>query len=498
MADAECLDTRTKSGLGRSPSHPIFPRRALLQAGGVGLLGLGIHHLDRIRALGADGESGKESPHPKSVIFVFLSGGASHLDTLDLKPEAPDSIRGEFRPIATRTPGVEICEHLPLLAQRSHLWALCRSLTHKSDDHEEGHQIMLSGRSELPPGFIGIRSRATHWPSIAALANFAAAGRDNLPPAVVVPEKLTRTDNLEQFSGQFAGLLGSEWDPWFVEAAPWCQRGWGPCPNCYDGVINDGTPYRHTAPPIFQSPALALPEGMGFDRLRDRRSLLALLDGQHRNMDRAAAVASYDEFAQKAASLLAGRRTSEAFRDVIEADDATLDRYGRNKYGWGALLAGRLIEAGVRLVQLNFGKTSSWDLHVAGWEILKNFMLPATDLALSALLDDLDNRGLLATTLVVVASEFGRTPRINNQHKPGRDHWGGVQSVLFAGAGVRGGNVVGASDRIGGHPARDPQTPENMAATIYDALGIPRTATWPDTSARLHQFYHGDPIAALF
>ena len=125
-------------------------------------------------------------------------------------------------------------------------------------------------------------------------------------------------------------------------------------------------------------------------------------------------------------------------------------------------------------------------------------MLPSTDRALSALLDDLDDRGVLATTLIVVASEFGRTPKINNQHKPGRDHWGGVQSVLFAGAGVRGGNVVGASDRIGAHPARDPQTPETMAATIYHTLGIPRTATWPDTSARPHEFYHAEPIAALF
>jgi hypothetical protein len=486
------------AGSNPAPRHPTFPRRALLQAGGVGLLGLGIDDLARIEALGAEQDAGEKSAVPKSVIFVFLSGGASHLDMFDLKPEAPDSIRGEFRPIATRTPGIEISEHLPLLAQRSQFWALCRSLTHKSDDHEEGHLMMLSGRSDLPPGYIGIRSRATHWPSIAALANYAAASRDNLPPAVVVPEKLTRTDNLEQFSGQFAGLLGSKWDPWFAETAPWCQRGWGPCPNCYDGVINDGTPHRHTAPPIFQSPALALPEGVDFDRLRDRASLLAMLDGQRRITERAASVAGYDEFANKAASLLANRRTSAAFRDVIDADEATLDRYGRNKYGWGALLAGRLIEAGVRLVQLNFGKTSSWDLHVAGFEILKNFMLPSTDRALSALLDDLDARGLLDTTLVVVASEFGRTPKINSQHKPGRDHWGGVQSVLFAGAGVRGGNVVGASDRIGGHPARDPQTPETMAATIYETLGIPRTATWTDTTVHAHQFYHGAPIAALF
>src|SRR5262249_41275452 len=142
--------------------------------------------------------------------------GASQLDTFDPKPEAPDSIRGEFHPIATRTPGIEISEHLPLLAQRSQLWALCRSLTHRSDDHDAGHQIMLSGHSELPPGFLGFQSRATHWPSIAAMANFAVPGHDNLPPAVVLPEKIIRTDTMQPWSGQFAGLLGAKWDPWFI------------------------------------------------------------------------------------------------------------------------------------------------------------------------------------------------------------------------------------------------------------------------------------------
>ncbi|MBI3864290.1 MAG: DUF1501 domain-containing protein, partial [Planctomycetia bacterium] len=465
-------------------------RRSLLGIGALGLGGLTL--ADVLRA-----EPPAPVAAPKSVVFVFLSGGAPQHDTFDPKPDAPDFIRGEFRPIATRTPGIDISEHLQLLAQRSHLWALCRSLTHKSDDHDAAHQIMLSGRSELPPGFLGFQSQATNWPSIAALANSAVRGREELPPAIVLPEKIIRTDNMQPWSGQFAGLLGARWDPWFIEAAVWCQRGWGPCPNCYEGFINDGTPNRHTAQPIFQPPAMTLPEDISIRRLSDRTALLSLLDGQRQLMEHAAAVGEYDHYARKAVSLLAGRRTHEAIFDVVHADDSTLDRYGRNKYGWSALLAGRLIEAGVRLVQVNFGKASSWDTHVANFELLKNILLPPADRALSALLDDLEDRGLLASTLVVVASEFGRTPKINNAPKAGRDHWGAVQSVLFAGAGVRGGTVVGSSDRIGGHPASDPQTPENLAATIYQTLGIPRASTWTDTRGRRHQFYHGDPIAAL-
>jgi hypothetical protein len=483
---------------GRPPiEHPAFSRRALVQLGGVGLLGLGMHHLDQLRLLAAPAAGPSASPPAKRVVFVFLSGGVPQHDTFDPKPDAPASIRGEFRPIATSTAGIEISEHLPLLAQRSRLWALCRSLTHSSDDHDAGHQIMLSGHSDLPSGFLGFQSQATNWPAIAAMVNSAARGRQNLPPAVVLPEKIIRTDNLQPWSGQVAGRLGSQWDPWFIEAAPWCQRGWGPCPNCYDGVINDGTPHEHASPPIFRPPALTLPEDVGLRRFSDRVALLSLLDGQRRFLEKSAEGGGYSQFAQKAISVLASSGTRRALSEVMQADAATLDRFGRNKYGWAALLAARLIEAGVSLVQVNFGKASSWDTHVANFLILKNFLLPAADRALAALLDDLCDRGLLEGTLVVVASEFGRTPRINNSARPGRDHWGAVQTVLFAGGGVRGGTVVGSSDKIGAHPATDPQTPESMAATIYEALGIPRETTWHDTLDRPHQFYLGEPIAAL-
>src|SRR5438128_1040455 len=185
------------------PRHPRFSRREALQAGAIGLLGLGMNHLEPLRALGAAVPGGPDlapdrapgsvlpiAPRARSVIYIFLSGGLSQLESFDLKPDAPEAIRGEFRPIATRTPGVAICEHLPRLAQRSHLWALVRSLTHGSTDHSAGHQIMLSGRSDLPPGFDPMRPKPTDWPSIAATAGALSRRRDNLPPAVVLPEKL--------------------------------------------------------------------------------------------------------------------------------------------------------------------------------------------------------------------------------------------------------------------------------------------------------------------
>src|SRR5262245_62485397 len=241
-------------------AHPVLSRRAAVQAGAVGLLGLGLGPLDQFRSLA--GEVPSRRRNARSVIFISASGGMSHIDTFDPKPDAPDAVRGPFRPIATHTPGLVISEHLPLLAQRSQHWALCRSLTTGTDEHEQGHQVILSGRRELPVGFNPNRPQATDWPAMAALANYAARGRHNLPPAVVLPEKMIRTDNLRPRPGQFAGLLGSKWDPWFLEAAAWCHHGWGACPRCYDGRVGfqDGRVYGPHRQPLFQVPSLLLPE----------------------------------------------------------------------------------------------------------------------------------------------------------------------------------------------------------------------------------------------
>lgn len=475
--------------------HPRIGRRMAIQAGAVGLLGLGIDHLSSLRALASSAASEQSAGSAKSVIFIFLSGGLSQHDSFDPKPDAPDTIRGEFQPIATRTPGLQICEHLPLLAQRSEHWAVVRSLTHSRNEHSEGHMIMLSGRSELPPAFDMNQPKSSDWPSMAAVAGIATAPRNNLPPAVVLPERLIhRTGRV--IPGQFGGQMGPQRDPWFVEASPYNAVSYGAFP---DYLFHHREGAQQDARLQFLAPNLSLPEGLETARIDSRMALLRVLEDQRRMLEQAAESQRFDRHRQQAISLLSDTSVQQAF-DVTRADDRTLDRYGRNSFGWSCLMGARLVEAGVNLVQVNLGNNESWDTHEGEFQNLKNFLLPPTDRAVSALIDDLAERGLLDDTLIVMAGEFGRTPRIFSipgAKLPGRDHWGRVQSVLLAGGGVRGGNVVGASDKIGAMPASEPQTPENLAATIYRALGIPPLAVWHDAVDRPHQIYHGEPIAGL-
>lgn len=478
--------------------HPRLPRRTMIQAGAIGLLGLGINHLAPLRAAAAAKAklAGKapKTPKAKSVIYIFLSGGLAQHESFDMKPDAPQEIRGEFKPIPTRTPGVHICEHLPELAKRSQMWALCRSLTHPSNNHSDAHHIMLTGRSELPRGFDASKPKDSDWPSIAAVANSAVRPRNNLPPVIVLPERLVHNTG-RVIPGQFGGLMGAQRNPFFLEASPYDAKGYGAHPEYY---------FHHekgklTSPLVFQAPNLALPEGVGKDRFQNRLGLFRELNTQVGMLEKAGEQQGFDRYRQMAISLLADSKTQAAF-DVMRADPKLLDAYGRNSFGWSLLMARQLVEAGVGLVQVNLGNNESWDTHQSIFPNLKDFLLPPTDRAVSALLDDLQARGLLDETLVVMAGEFGRTPRIFNIPKaklPGRDHWGAVQSVFFAGGGVRGGTVIGSSDKHAGFPASDPQTPENFAATIYDALGIPAEAVWQDELNRPHQIYHGTPIPGL-
>ena len=478
------------------PGHPTVSRRLALQAGAVGLLGLGLEHLGALRGVEA-ASAGAGGPTARSVIFVFLSGGLAQQDSFDPKPDAPEEIRGEFRPIATRTPGVQVCEHLPLLAARSHLWSMVRSLTHASNDHSAGHHIMLTGRSDLPSGFSPNQPNPTDWPSIAAVAGATTRPRNNLPPAVVLPERLVHNTG-RVIPGQFAGAMGPRRDPWFIEASPFEPLAYGAYPEYeFDHQDRPRTPRRKG----FSIPDLTLPEGLGEGRLSGRLGLLAQVDRQRADLDASASVGRFDARRQAAVSLLTDRRVRRAF-DLADADPRLLDRYGRNSFGWSLLMARRLVEAGVNLVQVNLGNNETWDTHGNAFPHLREDLLPPTDRAVSALLDDLDGCGLLDSTLVVMAGEFGRTPRIStlpSAYKlPGRDHWGRVQTAFLAGGGVVGGRVVGSSDRIGGHPASDPQTPENLAATIYRALNIPARLEWRDDLGRPHQVYRGEPIAGLF
>jgi hypothetical protein len=482
------------------PTHPRFSRRTAIQAGAVGLLGMGANHLNALRAATPSG-MGDAGGAAKSCIYIFLSGGLTQHESFDLKPDAPAEIRGEFNPIATSTAGVQICEHLPGLAQRSEHWALCRSLTHPTNEHTRGHFYMLTGRSEGSPGFRGDRlPRSSDWPSIASIVGDALPPRNNnLPPAIVLPERLVHWSG-GVIPGAYGGLMGRHRDPFFIEASPYGDPMWrGAYPEfTYPNLSRK--PPKHPDERIYQAPNLKVEEGMGSGRFANRLKLLASIDQQREQLERSADVQRYDEQRQRVIAMLADQKVRRAF-DVTSADAKTQERYGANSFGWSLLMAYRLVEAGVNLVQVNLGNNETWDTHGDSFPRLKDKLFPPTDRALCALLDDLQSAGLLDETLIVMAGEFGRTPKLSTLSDsffgPGRDHWGGVQSVFFAGGGVRGGTVIGSSDKLGAYPESDPQRPENMAATIYQALGIPATAAWHDESDRPHRIYHGQPISGL-
>jgi hypothetical protein len=474
-------------------AHPVLTRRAALQAGAVGLLGLGTGELAALRGA-ATIETSQKPPTAGAVIYIFLSGGLAQHDSFDPKPDAPQDVRGEFKPIATRTPGVRICEHLPLLAQRSDSWALVRSLTHKTNNHSDGHLMMLTGRNTLPPGFNPSAPKDTDWPSIAAVAGVVTPARNNLPPAVVLPERLVHNTG-RVIPGQFAGMMGRQRDPWFLEASKFEPRAYGAYPE-YEFDHQD-RPYKAVRGG-FTIPDLTLPEGVNDTRLATRLDVLRHIDAQRAALD--AAGTGFDRYRQAAVSLLTDARVRKAF-DLKHAPERDINRYGNNAFGWSLLMTARLVEAGVNLVQVNLGNNETWDTHGNAFPHLKDKLLPPTDRAVSALLDDLTERGLLDTTLIVMAGEFGRTPRVFGLSQfyklPGRDHWGAVQSVFLAGGGVKGGAVIGSSDKNGGFPHADPQTPEHLAATIYRALGIPPTLMWQDAENRPHHIYYGEPIRGL-
>lgn len=479
-------------------THSLLPyqdmsRRVALQAGSIGLLGLGMNHLDSLRAAESAGD---KTSSAKRVIYIFLSGGLGQHDSFDMKPNAPKEVRGEFNPIPTKTPGIQICEHLPELAKRSEDWALVRSLTHPYIEHSQGHHVMLTGRTPMPRGFNGSKPKPSDFPSIAAIANDRLQSRNNLPPAIVLPDRIVHRTG-RTIPGQFAGTMGSLRDPWFLEASPYHPEHYGAYP---DYLFHHAKGKLEDKNLKFQAPNLSLPHGLGKGRFNNRLELFKHLNKQRTFLEKAAEVEQFDRYRQMAVSLLSDSKTQKAF-DVMNADDKRQEAYGKNAFGWSLLMSAMLVEAGVSLVQVNLGNNECWDTHGNAFPHLKDYLFPPTDKAVSALLDDLKARGILDDTLIVMAGEFGRTPKISllpkHYKKPGRDHWGAVQTVFFAGGGVKGGNVIGSSDKLGGYPASDPQIPENMGATIYKALGIPADTMWYDSLDRPHKLYYGEPIPGL-
>jgi len=458
-------------------------RREFLQVGFSGFLGFGLADLLAGRAL-AEGAAGARPsgaktgarPRARSMILVFLTGGLSHLDSLDMKPDAPEGIRGEFRPIATRVPGIQVCEHLPELAARAEKLAIVRSLAHTFTNHLNATHELLTGHAQPGAFFDKIASR-DDYPCYAAGLDAIRPRGDGIPSGVTLPTFLMEGPLV--WPGQHAGFLGPRHDPWQIRQDP----------NRQGFRVDDG---------------LSLPPGFSVQRMAGRQALLEQFQAQRDALGgRASRVSDpMNEQRQRAMSLLLSGNVSRAF-DLSGEDPRLRDRYGRHMYGQSLLLARRLVEAGVPIVQVNMGRVQTWDTHSANFKTLKERLLPPTDRGVAALLDDLESRGLLDETLVVVTGEFGRTPRIgastgNNNTRDGRDHWAAVFSAALAGGGVHGGQIIGRSDKIGAYPASRPYTPADLAATIYQSLGIDPTTEVRDRLNRPVRLCTGEPIAPLF
>lgn len=416
-----------------------FDRRAFLQIGTSAVAGVSLSDVLASRAAVARDQ---QSTRPKSVILVLLTGGASHIDTLDMKPDAPSEIRGEFKPVATAVPGIQVCEHLPLLATRMRDWALVRSLSHGENGHLPGTHRLLTGATmpnQRGSDLDNVLSRRD-WPSYAAGLNYIRPRHDGIPNGVTLPHALI--EGPLTWPGQHAGFLGPSHDPMLVTQDP--------------------------NSPNFRMDTFSLATGIDSQRIDQRRRLLEQLDSPGQGDP------TYRRQRDKAFEMLTSGRVASAFR-LDREPDRSRERYGRNQFGQTLLLARRLVEVGVPIIQANMGIVQSWDTHVDNWGRLKNQLLPWLDRGLDALVDDLKDRGLMGDTFLVVVGEFGRTPKVSflpGEKIPGRDHWAAVYSGLFTGAGVKGGRVIGKSDRVGAHPVTPSHTPFDVGATIYQSLGI--------------------------
>jgi hypothetical protein len=445
-------------------------RREFLQVGFSGLLGMGLPALLAGRARA--GAAKTAAPRAKSMILVFLTGAPSHIDTFDMKPDAPEAIRGEFKPIATNVPGLSICEHLPLLASMVDRLAIVRSMSHNNLNHLNATHWVLTGHAQ--PGFFfdKIASR-DDYPCLASALDYIRPSRNGVPTGVTLPTYLM--EGPLTWPGQHAGFLGPKHDPWQIKQDP--NR------------------------PGFRVEDLGLPDGFTVERLQKRLDLLGQLNASHA-AEEASPRDALSEQRKQALSMLLSGKVARAF-DLDKEDPKVRDRYGRHMFGQSLLLARRLVEAGVPIVQANMGRVQNWDTHGGNFRRLKGELLPPLDRGVSSLLDDLARTGMLDETLVVITGEFGRTPRIgantgNVNQKDGRDHWARVFTSVFAGAGVQGGQFVGQSDRIGAFPGSRPFTPADLAATIYRALGVDPETELIDRLNRPIRLCTGEEISSLY
>ena len=438
-----------------------------MQVGYSGALGLGLTSLLNQKAVAADSESGVgRQASGKKMILVWTTGAMSHHDTLDMKPDAPAEIRGQFNSVQTKIPGYQICEHMPELAKLTDKYSVIRSFTHKDNNHLMSTHHVLTGQFQPGAFFDKIASR-TDWPNYSGAYDYFNPRNDGIPNGVNLPTYMQQPPLL--WPGQYAGLLGAKHDPWQITADP----------NKDD----------------FKVDSLTLASGLDIQRVTDRQSLLSDLNKQQNRLERTAVGNRMKSEQQEAYNILTSRKLANAF-EVQQESTEVRERYGRHTTGQSLLLARRLVEVGVPVVQVNIGNAQNWDNHGNIFPTLKDRLLPPLDKGLAALLQDLDERGMLEDTFVVLIGEFGRTPKIND--KAGRDHWGPCFSALFAGGGVQGGRVIGESDPHGGYPVKKPFSPEDFGATVYSVLGVDPASEIRDRFDRPMRLNSGSVISQLF
>lgn len=459
--------------------RPLPTRRSFLEAGSLGLFGLTLPQLLAGRA-GASQVSPSGPARPaKACILLFMWGGPAHQDTWDLKPDAPVEIRGEFQPISTAVPGIQICEHFPLLAERTDRLAIVRSMTHDNVDHTKATHYLLTGQA--PPASDDLRK---DWPSLGSVLSRLGRGTPPLPSNVQMRPKLENDVPrfVEESHGQFGGWLGSNFDPLTIDANP--------------------------ADANYRVGDFDKLDGVSSQRLKRRQTLLSEFDEQLLAAGRGGPSEAMGKHYARAFDLIDSATARGAF-DLTQEPVELRERYGMNAHGQSVLQSRRLIERGVSLVTVFWPSDGIknvsilWDTHSRNFVDLKERLMPAADQAFSALIDDLTERGLFDETLVVWTGEFGRTPRVGQRNSDagagsdGRDHWPGCFTSVLAGGGTHGGQVYGSSDRHAAYPASNAVPPVNLAATLYEALGVPPHLELRDEQGRPLVICPGTPIPEL-
>lgn len=456
---------RPTTGAGTFLSANDPTRRSFL--GALGLGGLSFFWADWMKAQAAGGR--KKGARTKSVILIFNCGGPSHLDLWDMKPDASDTVRGPFNPIPTNVPGIRVSELLPNLAKRADKYAIVRSVHHRHTGHNSAMYWAITGRP-YPVDSTLINPSRNDLPSLGTLVGWLAR-RDGytgaLPPYVLTP--YPHCDSTVYITpGQFGSCLGPAHDPFVLNSDPNADN--------------------------FKVPDLGLPDGVTAGRLAERKSLLKGVGSRTLPIDTATA-REIDVYNAKAFSMVTSSKVREAF-DLSREPRRVRDRYGRHTWGQSHLLARRLVETGVPFVTTVNGRSIVWDTHENNFNRMKDKLVPPMERAFTALLDDLSERGLLDSTMVIWMGDFGRTPVINK--KAGRDHWPKCYSVVLAGGGIRGGQVVGASDSTGSVPASRPVTPADIHATVLTALGYdPHGTRYTANDGRPMMLSDGEPIREL-